>query len=302
MTQAGAPRRAAEAGANASGSAVDVAGRRFWDEQWRDGAPLPALWHVDSEHFRDTAERRLFREIQAQFDRHLGLREGRTLLEVGCARSDVLPLFATKSGFKVHGMDYSAAGCRMARAILAREHVSGEVVCADLFRPPERFLGRFDAVVSFGLVEHFKDTRQVVQALANLLRPGGVLFTHIPNMNGSIGWLQRRLNRKVYEVHVPLTPEDLQMAHEASGLQVVSCGYFLSNNFGVVNLGEEELSSLRWRTKRLLLTWLTRLTKLIWLAEHRVGELPMTKLFSPTINCVAVRSRPNSDDEIAPGA
>lgn len=281
-------------------STSDIAGRQFWDSQWRDGSPLPALWNVDSEHFRDTAERSLFREMQAQFARYLGACSGRTLIEVGCARSEVLPLFAIKSGFRVAGMDYSPAGCRLAEAVLAREQVDGEIVCCDVFALPDRFISRFDAVVSFGLVEHFTDTREIVAALARLLRPGGVMFTHIPNMNGSIGWLQRCLNPGVYKVHVPLTPDALRSAHEACGLQVASCDFFLSSNFGVLNLGQPEPSSRNWEMKRRLLTGLTRISKFIWLIERQIGALPTSRLFSPMINCVALRAEADPSGASAP--
>jgi 2-polyprenyl-3-methyl-5-hydroxy-6-metoxy-1,4-benzoquinol methylase len=267
----------------------DIAGQTYWEGQWSCGAALPPVWNVDSTHFRDTAERKLYAAMEAVFYRQWRDRTERALLEVGCARSEVLPLFARKSGFTVCGIDYSPEGGRQAAAILAREGVQGEIVCCDVFLPPARLIGRFDAIVSFGLVEHFSDTREIVTAMAHLLKPGGVMFTHIPNMNGVTGWLQRFFNRAVYDIHVPLTVAQLDEAHRASGLHVLDCAYFLSNNLGVPNLGDLPRDSLEWRFKRFLLTWLTRVSKAIWWLELRTGEWPKTWLFSPYINCVAVK-------------
>ena len=275
----------------------DIAGKVFWEGQWAEEGPLPELWNVDSTHFRNTSERKLYQAMQAVFDKHVGAMPGRKLLEVGCARSDVLPLFAIKSGFAVSGIDYSPVGCLRAKQILEREGVAGEVICCDVFAPPEALIGRFDAVVSFGLVEHFADTREIVSAMARLLKPGGVLFTHIPNMNGLTGLLQRFFNRAVFDIHIPLTVAQLRAAHEASGLRVVSCDYFLSNNFGVANLGNLVVDSLEWKIKRLALTWATRVSKVIWLLERYAGELPKSRWFSPYINCVALK--PMGDEETA---
>lgn len=278
----------------------DIAGQVYWEGQWANEADLPPVWAVDSTHFRNTAEHKLFAAIVAAFDKQWHNCNGRALLEVGCARSEVLPLFARKCGFSVCGLDYSPEGCRMAAAILVREGVQGEIVHCDVFSPPDRLIGRFDAIVSFGLIEHFSDTREIVMAMARLLKPGGVMFTHIPNMNGVTGWLQRFINREVYDVHVPLTLAQLNAAHRASGLRVLDCRYFLSNNFGVSNLGALPRDHFEWKSKRFLLTWLTRASKAIWWLEQITGEWPKSRMFSPYINCVAVKpelgaSRVSSD-------
>ena len=47
----------------------------------------------------------------------------------------------------------------------------------------------------------------------------------VPNMTGWLGALQKRLNRPIYELHVPLTPASLAQAHADAGLDVLEACY-----------------------------------------------------------------------------
>ena len=89
----------------------------------------------------------------------------------------------------VTGLDYSEIGCEEARLILENNNVEGEIVCCDFFSPPESMLNRYDVVISFGVLEHFENTSDCTKAFSRFLRPGGLLLTVIPNMNGIPGLL-----------------------------------------------------------------------------------------------------------------
>lgn len=213
------------------------------------------------------------------------------LVEVGCARSQALPVLAKSLGVSVAGIDYSPNGCEQTRIMMKREGVSGEVYCSDIFAIPDSLIGSFDVVVSFGLIEHFSDTNEIVSALAKLLKPGGIILTSIPNMRGTTGFFQRVLNRSIYDIHVPLSPSQVRIAHEAAGLTVVECDYFLSTNYGVLNLGKTNRQSMGWWARKVILTILTRMSMAAWLIERKFGSLPSSRAFSPYINCIAVRPR-----------
>ncbi len=60
---------------------------------------------------------------------------------------------------------------------------------------------KFDLVYSLGLIEHFKDTKGIIQRHLDFLQPGGELLIIIPNFRGINGWLQRKFNRPNYDVH-----------------------------------------------------------------------------------------------------
>lgn len=206
---------------------------------------------------------------------------GSRLLEIGAARSRWLPYFAQHFGLQVTGLDYSEAGCDQARAILARSGRRGDVVCADLFAPPPHLLGRFDIVVSFGVVEHFPDTCGAIVAGARLLAAGGRMITTVPNMRGSIGSLQRLLDPKVYGIHVPLRPRDLKVAHDRAGLTVDRCGYVMPANWRVVVVHPGR------RGRRAIRCLLGAATKLIWAADRAGVTIPTNRMTSPYLACVA---------------
>jgi 2-polyprenyl-3-methyl-5-hydroxy-6-metoxy-1,4-benzoquinol methylase len=262
----------------------DQAGRDYWDSVWTD-AELPApVDHADP-NFRNYINR----VLAAYLDRPLAaLPPGARLLEVGCARSAWLPYFARRYPLTVTGIDYSEPGCAAEREVLRRADVKGEVIHADLFDPPAHTLGAFDAVLSFGVVEHFEDTAGCIEAIARFAKPGGIVVTTIPNMTGCVGLLQRLFNPAVFAIHVPLTAPALAEAHRSAGLRVESSGYLLSTNFGVVNLHGLP-DSPRTRGFAAALLQLTRLSKLVWMLEGRFRPLPATRAFAPYAVCCARR-------------
>ena len=260
----------------------DKAGKAYWDTLWKHG-------HSTSDV--ELQGRGLNQYVNGKFhqlftDTFRGLpTTSQRLLEIGCAKSTWLPYFAKEFGFDVVGLDYSELGCAQARSILAGTGTHGEVVCADLFAPPEELLGTFDVVVSFGVVEHFEDTATCLSAFAKFLKPGGMAVTIIPNFAGWLGSIQRVVNRPVFDIHVPLDPQALAAGHQPS-LDVLSCGYFLTVNWGVINIENwsQPFHSLGTRLR----SWAS---KGVWILE---GHLPFAphllkpnRLTSPYINCVA---------------
>lgn len=268
----------------------DQAGRAYWNHTW-DASPLPTLWPVDSEDIGSYVERSIFSYMANAFAQHGLINKNKLLVEVGCARSAVLPLFAKKLGFQVSGIDYSPNGCEQTRLILRREDVQGEVFCCDIFAIPDDLVERFDVVVTFGLIEHFSNTTEIVTALSRLIKPGGLVFTNVPNMYGMTGFTQKILDKKVYDIHVPLTAEVVRMAHEQAGLNTVSCDYFLSTHFGVVNLNSISVYSFEWWTKKVVLAGLARISMVAWWWERLLGPLPAGRIFSPYINCLAIKPK-----------
>jgi SAM-dependent methyltransferase len=195
-------------------------------------------------------------------------------MEVGCADSVILP-FIHSLGYRTVGIDYSQVGCDK----FAAQSPGSRVVCADMFSPPQDLIGSVDAVISMGLVEHFSDTGAAVAALAGFLKPGGIMLTVVPNMYGTVGLLQRSLNRAAYDVHIRLTPDDLARAH--AGLNDVRAGYLSAMGYGVVNHG------YRW-PGRGIVGALARVSNMVARLDSRLA-LPRTQAFSPHCYCTAVK-------------
>ena len=270
---------------------MDKAGKAYWDHVW-EAEQLPRAVDPALKGLNNYVNRR----FDAYFQQTFAPIEtsGKRLLEIGCARSAWLPYFAQRFGFQVTGLDYSERGCEQSRQILRNEAVAGEVVLADFFSPPAYLTHSFDAVVSFGVVEHFQETSACLSAFARFLKPGGLMVTSIPNVTGAIGWLQRRLNRPVYDVHVPLSAPDLSGAHLQAGLEVLRCEFFLSASFGVLNVND---CRSRW-----WYPFVTRgcswLSKAIWILERGLPPLPPNRLTSPYIVCLA--RKPSAQTPLPP--
>lgn len=159
-------------------------------------------------------------ELERVFRAHIPSMPGRSMLEVGCGSSLWLPYFARRFGLRVHGLDYSAPGIAAARELLDRNGVAGELIQGDLFACAALGEPQVDGVFSLGLVEHFPDTTAVLSALARFLRPGGLLFTWIPNTRGRVFSWSMRLNPHLAGHYRHLTLQELCSAHRACGLQV----------------------------------------------------------------------------------
>jgi 2-polyprenyl-3-methyl-5-hydroxy-6-metoxy-1,4-benzoquinol methylase len=262
---------------------IDKAGKAYWQEVWTSQQSTSLLARK-SRPVADLEKRfgRFFESVLSGIDT-----SGLKLLEAGCGSSNWLSYFARDFGFEVSGIDYSEAGCARVSENLLRQKIAGEIVCADFRNPPKQMRNAFDILFSSGVVEHYTDTVACVEALSELLKPGGMMITNIPNLNGLCGWLQRAYSRTVFDVHVPLDAQALAEGHERAGLTVDSCDYFLSTNFGVVNPGNLHEQPLAGGLKKATLGALTRVSYLVLKLEDRLTPIPPNRFSSPYINCVA---------------
>lgn len=258
--------------------------RAYWDGLWSQGA-MPRPVDPAAGGIRNHL-RQVFHDF---FVATLGLggNTQRTLLEVGCAQSIWLPYFAKHLGFEVTGIDYSEIGCHLARQALAEQDATGTIVCADIFEANEVAEVAFDAVFTYGFIEHFQDVGGVVKVLARHLKPLGLVVTIVPNLAGSLGAIQKRLNRRVYDTHVVLDCDEVATAHEIAGLDVLQCIYFGPMNFGVLNFAADGKSGLVEFVKRLVYLALIVVSGTFWAAEKFLGRMGPSRQWSPYIACVA---------------
>jgi len=259
----------------------DRAGRAYWDENWAKAQTAREV------SIRGDLRGYVNRRFDALFRRHLrAIPADARLVEVGCANSAWLPYFAKRHGVAVSGIDYSALGCEQASQVLAVAGVQGDIFLADLFDPPARLVHSFDVAVSMGLVEHFGDTAMCLAAIAGLVRRGGLVITVVPNLAGMLGPIQRVLDHRIYDVHVPLTADALAAAHSAVGLRVRESGYLVPVNFGICNASPGG-RTFRGRASRGIMKALVALSAAAWVIDERIARLPQTRLFAGYAFCVA---------------
>jgi SAM-dependent methyltransferase len=152
------------------------------------------------------------------------------------------------------------------------------VIEADLFEYKTEKL--YDLVLSFGLIEHFNDTKAVIETHLQFLKPGGVLFITLPNFKSVNGWVQRKFDRENYDKHniSSMEPKLLAEYCRQLGLTEVESYYhgkftvWLENKAGQSNLAKA-------------------LVKVIWVAGKVFTKIiPLeSKALSPYIVVKAVK-------------
>ena len=255
----------------------------YWDENWRR-----AYRNADGSEPKERASyywrrmNRIFAKSFAELDT-----PNCRLIEVGAGASDWLPHLHHRFGFSIAGLDYSEVGCRVANEILLRSSTPGSIYRGDMFNPPHELNDNFDVVVSFGLVEHFENTAGAVSACAALAKPGGLVLTLIPNMSGLYGSVYKIFNRKVYDIHVPITLNDLTQAHRDAGLHVFLHEHILGVP-GVIDQQRIEPVLIR----RLLRKFVFHISRIVWALEEHGWGVPENSFSSPYMVCVAKKPRP----------
>lgn len=108
--------------------------------------------------------------------------DGLQAVELGSGRGDLSVLLARR-GVRVTLIDASRAALDQARHRFHRLGLSARFEPGDMFAPPEPWRGRFDIVLSSGVIEHFrsKERTLAIQAHYNLLRRGGVAIISVPH-------------------------------------------------------------------------------------------------------------------------
>ena len=139
-----------------------------------------------------------------EMTREVRLGAGVRLLDFGCGYGHFLSMCAL-FGFDATGVDRSAA---------KREHGTFPI-----FASLDEVSGPFHAVTLFEVLEHVDEPRPLLQRLASLLVPGGVLVLETPNCEGITGIETREDYLKIHPLeHINgFTPATLQAFAERVG-------------------------------------------------------------------------------------
>lgn len=256
----------------------DKAGSAYWDNCWVN-SNLPTPFDHTNQSLDNYPNLR-FHEF---FSKLIQKGQKLKILEIGCANSIWPIYFHQYHNAEVFGLDYSEIGCEKSRRLFKHFKVHGTIYQEDLFSPPESLKNKFDMVCSFGVVEHFENTSDCIKACSAFLKPGGTLVTVIPNIPSIIGFLQKRVDRAIYDIHVPLTKKKFAKAHGDAKLNLQSCNHFMSIHLGIVV--SEKFANRPWN--KYLRKALAIPTKILWAIERYGLRIPKNKLTSPYIVAVA---------------
>lgn len=111
------------------------------------------------------------------------VRPGMRYVEIGCAPGKIMSWVGRKAGVPVSGIDYSPTGAETARWLCSGLGINADIRCEDAMKTTFQD-GTFDLVFSCGLIEHFEDPSEMIEAHIRLLAPGGTALIAIPNYSG----------------------------------------------------------------------------------------------------------------------
>ena len=225
----------------------------YWDGVWGPVGARGVVPHIDLGAFRHQVR------LLELFERYLA--PGRRFIEIGVGGSAWPAYLARHLRADAWGIDNSPSGIVLAQQAGPGAHlIEGDVFDATLLPA-----GSFDVVYSGGFVEHFTDAARVMHRLADLVSPGGVVITTVPNFRGLNGFLQRIVDRECLDRHVLYDPDSLDAAHESGGLVAVEPAHFEGIfDIASVDMGKrlQQIPSLAGRA------WWLGSARMRWLAER----------------------------------
>ncbi len=141
---------------------------------------------------------------------------GGSVLDLGCATGGFLSTLRT-SPWKLFGVEMSEDAAQTARSRSGAEVFVGDVLDAPF--PPESF----DAITCFNVFEHVYEPKEVLARVSAWLKPGGIFFTAMPNIDSAGArifksyWYALELPRHLYH----FSPKTLSALAHSVGLREV---------------------------------------------------------------------------------
>jgi SAM-dependent methyltransferase len=175
------------------------------------------------------APRRKWRERDRDILRLVQPAKHQTVLDLGSARGDVCFLLAPRIREAI-GVDASPRAIELAEAERARRGLANvRFVRSDVATLDGIPDASIDLAGAFDLLEHVDDptVRQMLQALARVLRPGGVLAAYTPNREHYVERLKAHdLILKQFPEHIAVRrPREIRRLLEKEGWTVLEMTY-----------------------------------------------------------------------------
>lgn len=143
-------------------------------------------------------------------------KSGGAILDLGCSSGAFLA--GLPSSWKRYGIEMSEVVAERARA-----RAGAEVFVGDILDAPFPH-GMFDAVTCFHVFEHLYQPREILARVSQWLKPGGVFFTMMPNIDSAACrifgsyWYGLELPRHLFHY----SPKSLRLMAHSVGLEELS--------------------------------------------------------------------------------
>jgi glycosyltransferase involved in cell wall biosynthesis/ubiquinone/menaquinone biosynthesis C-methylase UbiE len=131
-------------------------------------------WCYNTEHQRDKTHQQRFRLLSH-------LIEGQKVLEIGCGNGD-LSIDLAKVGFEVTGIDISQEGINQASNLAEKENLTTKAEFMIMDATKLEFADNsIDTVIIPEVLEHFKDSRKILEEATRVVRNGGRIIVSVPD-------------------------------------------------------------------------------------------------------------------------
>lgn len=144
-------------------------------------------------------------------------KESGSILDLGCSSGSFLGSFRDKS-WELYGIEMSPEVAKIAEQATGAKVFVGDVLEASF--PPESF----DVVTCFDVLEHLYEPRRVMAKVAAWLKPGGIFYVFVPNIDSVEArlfrsyWCGLELPRHLFHY----SPVSLRYLAQSAGLEEVS--------------------------------------------------------------------------------
>jgi len=188
---------------------------------WQNDPPKPSEMHL---HYTDAYHRLIsaggqnaphrWRARKAALAPH---KQSGALLDLGCSSGAFLDSLKHEP-WSLHGIEMSAETAKIAAARSGAHVFAGDIPDAP-FAPES-----FDVITCFDVLEHVYDPRQVMLKVEEWLKPGGIFYVLVPNIDSAeervFGSYWHGLEMPRHLSH--FSPQSLKYLAESVGLREVS--------------------------------------------------------------------------------
>jgi len=203
----------------------------YWNNVWTE---KEIIYKIDIHRYNKVMLHELYKK-------YFIVDKNKSICEIGCSMSENLLYFYDNFEYQINGFDYEENSAIKTDYIYKSMGYQANIYHHDLFSKDN--INKYDIISSFGVFEHFRNLSVSIKQTTLYLKKDGLILTLIPNMNGITGFMQKYLNKKVYDIHIPYTKEDIKAAHESSEYETLFCDYYGLYIGGVVNIDGKKYSS-----------------------------------------------------------
>ena len=188
---------------------------------WLSSPPKPVEMHL---HYTDAYDRLI--SAAGQNSPHRWQERKKTLaqykqsgalLDMGCSSGAFLQSLKS-APWKLYGIEMSAESARTAEVGSGAQVFVGDILDAPFPRES------FDVITCFDVLEHLYEPRKVMARVGEWLKPGGIFYVLVPNVDSAEArlfgsyWHGLELPRHLFHY----SPASLKCLAESAGLRVVS--------------------------------------------------------------------------------